>query len=376
MITLKGKSSGDFSPIVGEVTLTSKPFYMRSQSIYVTDKLGMDSLGYKGCITSGNKGSFYHPNHIYNVTNLEKLHNGDIVSIDKDGTILVLWENDSTQNCLFVTENCNCRCIMCPQPPKNNDSTWYIKQANEILDIIKNRDISDICITGGEPSTIGNNFFNILRRCTLEHPNAYIAILTNGKNFAKDEYIDKLKNINLHNVTFCISYQSEVDTLHDYIVGVNGSYNKTQKAIYNLARTGAMIEIRTVISKLNYKHLPSLAEHLYNYFPFCVHYAFMGMEIKGYADENKNELLISPLEYKNELKEAILILSNRGLNPSVYNLPLCCIDEEIRQFSCKSISSWKNSLLDKCSRCIKNNKCAGFFTTSSILPIDDIKPFI
>lgn len=73
MITLKGKSSGDFSPIVGEVTLTSKPFYMRSQSIYVTDKLGMDSLGYKGCITSGNKGSFYHPNHIYNVTNLEKL---------------------------------------------------------------------------------------------------------------------------------------------------------------------------------------------------------------------------------------------------------------------------------------------------------------
>lgn len=38
MITLKGKSSGDFSPIVGEVTLTSKPFYMRSQSIYVTDK--------------------------------------------------------------------------------------------------------------------------------------------------------------------------------------------------------------------------------------------------------------------------------------------------------------------------------------------------
>ena len=81
-------------------------------------------------------------------------------------------------------------------------------------------------------------------------------------------------------------------------------------------------------------------------------------------------------EYKNELKEAILILSNRGLNPSVYNLPLCCIDEEIRQFSCKSISSWKNSLLDKCSRCIKNNECAGFFTTSSILPIDDIKPFI
>jgi MoaA/NifB/PqqE/SkfB family radical SAM enzyme len=165
-----------------------------------------------------------------------------------------------------------------------------------------------------------------------------------------------------------------VDILHDYIAGSKGSFKKTQIGLYNLAKIGAKIEIRTVVSRLNFNYLPRIAEHFYNYFPFCVHYAFMGMEVKGLADKNKDKLLISPIEFKQQLRNAVLKMVQRGLNVSIYNLPLCCIDEDVRSYACQSISTWKNSFIDKCEPCKLKEKCAGFFTTSSFIHVDDINP--
>ena len=72
---------------------------------------------------------------------------------------------------------------------------------------------------------------------------------------------------------FCVSLHSEVNTLHDYLVGVKGSFSDTQRGLYNLAEYGCRIEIRHVISRDNARYLHSFAEHMYNYFPFCSHYA-------------------------------------------------------------------------------------------------------
>ena len=375
MLRLQGTASDTFCPLVGEVTFAGRPFHARSRAVLVCDKLTRSALGYKGCITSGLRGAWFHPHHIHGVENTGLLHEGDIVSMDGAGNIEVLWEEGSSQNCLFLTENCNCRCVMCPQPPAQSDPARFLRQAEEVLHLIRGRKISDCCITGGEPSLVGDAFFDILRRCAVEHPEALVSVLTNGRAFADREFARKLNGIPLRNVLFCVSLHSEVDTLHDGITGVRGSCSQTQQGIYRLASLGFAVERRTVISRYNYRYLKDFAEHIGNYFPFCAHCAFMGLELHGWAEKNKNKVDVSPVEYGSYLKDAVLTLVRRGIPVSLYNIPLCMCENAVRKYARKSISSWKNRYLPQCDDCVMKSRCCGFFSTSSYLPELCIKPF-
>ena len=40
---------------------------------------------------------------------------GDIVSVLENGVVNVLWQCNSDENLLFLTDYCNSHCIMCPQ---------------------------------------------------------------------------------------------------------------------------------------------------------------------------------------------------------------------------------------------------------------------
>lgn len=375
MKRLKGIASRKFSPFIGEVTRQGRPFYARKSSVLVTDDMGLSALGYKGCITSGSRGKFYHPDHIYHVDDADSLKEGDIVRIDELGNIEVLWECDSHQNCLFLTERCNCRCVMCPQPPQDRDSSVFLDQAEEVLNLLKGKQLSDCCLTGGEPTLIGDRFFTLLRRCAVEHPEAFISVLSNGKLFAERSFTRKLSNIPRENCLFCISLHSELDILHDVIVGVPGSCSATQQGIYNLASFGFSVEIRIVISRYNYKYLVQFAEHIYNYFPFCAHCVFMGLELHGCAAVHPEEIDVDPSEYGPFLRDAVLMLRRRGIPVSVYNIPLCMCPSEIRNAASRSISSWKNIWMEECSGCLEKDNCCGFFSTSVRIHKDFIKPF-
>lgn len=372
MLTFYGKASSQFKTLIGPVTRISKPFYKRSKYIYVTDTIDKHCLGYKACITSGNKGNIFSPDTIYNVSDIDKINEDDIVQLFNTGKIYVLWEINSNQNTLFMTEACNCNCLMCPQPPKAHDKFHY-HTAQFILDLLKNKQIEDICLTGGEPTLHKEEFITTLKRCVTEHPKAVINILTNGKTFSNLEYVKELAEIATNNVIFCVSLHSDIDTIHDKIVGVHDSYRQTQQGIYNLASYGFAVEIRHVITKINYSRLYNFADQIYNYFPFCTHYAFMGMEVCGNAEKNLEQIYIDYTDYIKELKKAVLFLHRRGLPVSIYNIPLCLCGDELQNFARQSISSWKNIFLPVCNDCIKKECCSGFFATSVIKP-DNIIP--
>ncbi len=376
MKTLQGKPSGAFAPVLGEATFAGKPFSSRGRAVLVTDRLGIASFGYRGCIVSGEgRAGSWFPHHVYDVGDVSLLHEGDIVGMDDSGRICVLWEEGSAQNCLFLTERCNCRCIMCPQPPAAKDSQPFLRQAEEVLNLLRGKKISDCCLTGGEPTLAGGDFFRLLRRAALEHPEALISVLTNGRLFSERAFVRKLAGVPSRNVLFCVSLQSELDTLHDAVTGVKGSCAQTQQGLYHLAAHGFAVEIRTVISRYNYRYLPALAEHVGNYFPFCAHCAFMGLELHGHAESNASQLEVFPDEYAPYLKKAVRTLERRGVPVSVYNIPLCLCPEEVRPRACRSISSWKNVYLPACSFCTQKEQCCGFFSTSSTLPEAFIKPF-
>ena len=113
MRIVKGRPSRSFHSVIGEISRSPRPVYARKDTILVTSKLDGGSIGYKACITSGNKGRFFHPDHIYDCCDMDSLHDGDIVCINSDGTVQILWESSSADNSFMLTESCNCKCLMC-----------------------------------------------------------------------------------------------------------------------------------------------------------------------------------------------------------------------------------------------------------------------
>ena len=52
------------------------------------------------------------------------------------------------------------------------------------------------------------------------------------------------------------------------------------------------------------------------------------------------------------------------MNVSIYNTPLCVLDNSLWKFARKSISDWKQTNLDECKKCSKLDECCGVFETS------------
>lgn len=373
MKTINGRS-GIASAIHGEVTFQPHPFYRRNRFILVTNTVGIHCLGYKACITLHCKKSFFYPDFfVVSEESFAELNEGDYVFLLQD-TAKILWDINSNQNSFLLTESCNCACKMCPQPPKKHDEQLFFI-SEKILDSLRGKTISDIGITGGEPTILGKKFIYFLDRCSKEHPEAHISILTNAKTFSNIDFSLQTMQAASNKTIFCVSLHSDIDTVHDKIVGIQKSHAQTEKGIYNLALAGAKIEIRHVITKMNYKDLERFSEYLYAYFPFAVNYAMMGMEVCGDAKKNIEVIYASPNEYRFELEKAVQFLYRRGLPVSVYNIPLCLCEGSIRIFAKQSISTWKNAYIEKCEKCVMKNKCSGFFTTSSKIPKEYIQPF-
>jgi His-Xaa-Ser system radical SAM maturase HxsC len=363
---LAGHASSPFGALIGELTLERLPFYRRKDMILYTDTPDRGCMGYLAVITAAEPEDRFHLPHMLGNVSPEaasKLKQGDILSVSGTGEAAVLWDQGSRQNSLLLTEACNCRCLMCPQPPRRHDPALPAA-ALRVLDLLKGKRVESICITGGEPALPKEDFIGILRRCAGEHPNAEVNVLTNAKPFSDASFAGEAALAAPKKAVFCASLHSDLPQVHDAVVGKPGSYDLTNEGVYNLAVRRVPLEIRHVIVRRNHDRLLEFARHLYRYFPFCAHYAFMSMETCGLAAENLDEIYVEPNDYRDGLRAAVLAMSKRGLPVSVYNTPLCLCHEDIRPFARRSISAWKNVYLEQCGRCAAKASCCGFFSTS------------
>jgi His-Xaa-Ser system radical SAM maturase HxsC len=234
--------------------------------------------------------------------------------------------------------------------------------------------VEKICLTGGEPTLYEEEFLAILQICKQKFPHANVMVLTNGKQLSDLRFAKKVANIGLKGLLFCVSLHADIDALHDAIVGVEGSFAKTIAGIQNLGRLSQPVEIRFVISKMNYKRMETFPNFIFRNFPFVVHVAFMGLEMTGLAVKNYSSIWVDPTVYQAELATAVKDLKRRAINTSIYNLPFCLLRKESWGFARKSISGWKNSLLPVCDGCGLSEACCGVFTTSGALQSSNIRP--
>lgn len=354
-----GTSFNVSTPILG--VITRNPIWMnRRNFILITNRKRLPH-GYAAVITNNIFQAQKTIPIVCKVEGVVLLNNGDIVSIDPDGQINILYDVTSPHNSLMVTGRCNCSCVMCPQPKvdKEDDKTLLNLK---LISLMKSQ-TKCLGITGGEPTLLGDKLIDIISACKKHLPKTAITLLTNGVRFADKGYVQRLSAISHPDLVIDIPLYSDTDTEHDMIIGAKGFY-KTIKGLYNLAILEQKIGIRIVIHRLNYQRLPQLAEFIYRNFPFVFHVAFMQMEIMGLANENVEKLWIDPYDYNNELEKAVLYLFQRDMNVSIYNTQLCILPPEIRRFARKSISLWKRSYIEKCNKCVCRNDCGGFFTTS------------
>jgi sulfatase maturation enzyme AslB (radical SAM superfamily) len=144
---------------------------------------------------------------IYNLPleSLAELHEGDVLYLDSTGIVRRIWNIESTQNVLFVTERCNSHCIMCPQPqlPIEHD-----EEALKLLDCIPKNELKEVCITGGEPTTC-KKICNIFRKLQ-KFPYIQPIMLTNGRKFSELQFTKNIVDVAPYNMIYAIPIYSSV----------------------------------------------------------------------------------------------------------------------------------------------------------------------
>jgi len=372
---LKGIPLNSRARIIGKISKNSAQTKETKSCILVTESIEKRIKGFRAvlCSASIEKTTALRLKMpiVHGVENIEALSEGDIVCVDMmTGEIIVVYEKNSVHNSILASTDCNCRCVMCPQDLAK-DSPENLENNLEIIRLI-DKSTKALGITGGEPLILGDGLIRLLKECKKRLPETQVQILTNGILLKENDYVRSIARLRMRNLVFCVPLYADTDTEHDFIMQRKDAFEDTIQGLYNLAAKKQLVETRTVVMSLNYRRLPQIAEFIYRNLPFAIHVAFMGMEVEGQARKNIRKLWVSPAEYAPYLKEAVIYLSRRNMDVSIYNEQLCLMPKEIWSFARKSISEWKNTYLEICKQCKVKGECGGFFAQ----PVEEHKRFI
>jgi His-Xaa-Ser system radical SAM maturase HxsC len=364
------------SHLVGRVTRNPDKLDENSFFIIDTPNYELPSKRFLGILSSQDeyeekKGEYV----VFKIPTLDHLTDGDIVSVGNDGNINTLYRINSFHNTLLATERCNSNCIMCSQPPRDRNDIAYLYQIHKQLIPLIPKDCLELGISGGEPTLMGDLFFDLLSQIKTELPETEIHVLTNGRSFAWNHMAERLGELNYRRLMLGIPVYSDYYQVHDYIVQAENAFYQTILGLHNLSRYNQRLEIRVVLHKQSIPRLIRLAKFIFKNLPFAEHVTFMGLEYVGYTPHNIQKLWIDPYNYQYELSEAVEFLAGQGMHVSIYNTPLCVLPERLWKYARKSISDWKNDYLPECSICTKIDECGGLFTWNLKKHSEYIVPF-
>lgn len=271
-----------------------------------------------------------------------------------------MYRRQSVFNSLLLTERCNSYCIMCSQPPRANEDQSLIRARLDAIPLM-NPETKELGLTGGEPTLLGDTFFQLVERCQMHLPSTALHVLSNGRMFCYLSFAQRLAAIGHKDLMIGIPLYSDLAWQHELVVQAEGSFDQTVRGILNLARCRVPVEIRVVIHRHTIERLPQLASYISRNLPFAAHVALMGFEPIGFGKTNLGALWTDPIDYQDELAHAVGILVEHGMNISIYNHQLCVLPEALWPWTKRSISDWKNIYLDQCSPCSVKGRCGGFF---------------
>lgn len=303
------------------------------------------------------------PRKVQVPSKFEYLAEGDVLGFHPGSKkFRILYRRSSPHNSFLVTERCNHYCLMCSQPPKDVDDSWILREIRAALPLV-DKQTRSIGFTGGEPLLNWQDFLPILSDCRDCLPQTAIHVLSNGRAFALNDVVSAWAAVQHPRLTVGIPVYAAVDTVHDYVVQAKGAFDETVLGILKLKNIGQPVEVRVVLHAITAPRIVATSRWLARNLPFVDHVALMGLENTGFAIANDELLWIDPMDYRNQLAEAVAVLAASRVPVSVYNLPRCVLDRSVWPYAAQSISDWKNDFLPQCDRCEEKPRCSGFFTT-------------
>ncbi|MBU8546136.1 MULTISPECIES: His-Xaa-Ser system radical SAM maturase HxsC [Roseomonadaceae] len=288
---------------------------------------------------------------------------GDVVRVESSpGRVGIVHRRGANANTLLLTERCNSLCVMCSQPPRDEDDSWRLAEALDVIPLL-DHDIEVLGITGGEPTLLGEGLGRLLEVVRERLPSTRLHILTNGRLFS-DPGLVRTVSAGVDAVTWGIPLYAEVARVHDDVVQASGAFDETLEGIHNLAEAGHDVEIRFVAHAMSLPRLPALAEFIWRNLPFSGHVALMGLEPMGYARKNRDRLWVDPADAAATVADAAIYLARRGMPVSIYNVPLCLLPRQAWPLARQSISDWKQDYAAECEGCAVRTACCGFFISA------------
>jgi len=361
MVT-RGRFASSFPPVIGRVTEDPNESDPANTVLLCRHghPPGGDLSAFAAVMTEGEE---VNAPRTGSYGSLAHLAPGDVVVIDgRSGRTRTLYRKASPHNALFVTEQCNSNCIMCSQPPKP-DRGELLPVCLRTVDLLATDPPERLGVTGGEPTLLDDGFLLLIDALRSRLPDTVVTVLTNGRRFSDAAFAQAVARIGHPHLRFSVPLHSDIAAIHDHIAQATGAFSQTVAGLYNMAASGLEVEARVVLHALSAPRLGPLAEFIYRKLTFLQAIAFMGLENTGHARRNWNHLWVDPVDYAEGLKNAVEYLFRRGMNPLIYNLPLCVLPPSVWAFACQSISDYKQILVDECADCGATSHCAGFFAS-------------
>lgn len=266
---------------------------------------------------------------------------------------------------VYVTNQCNSNCIMCPDSVKLRTRPNEVTRENLLEQISEiNPEAEHVDITGGEPTLLKEQLPELIEAVFRQAPDAEVLMLSNGRSFAAGGYTERFSAFAHRRLKIEIPIHGDCAELHDRIAGCPESFVQTRAGIHHLLEAGMEVGIRIVVSRLNYSRLNELIRFISREFPEIKYVNLMGMEVLGNAWKNREQVWIEFDEVKDSLQQAVEQCFACGIIPSLYNYPLCLFDRKYWYCYRNSISDYKIRYFEECEKCTEKSRCGGFFAST------------
>ena len=266
---------------------------------------------------------------------------------------------------VYVTNQCNSNCIMCPDSVKLRTRPNEVTRENLLEQIGEiNPEAEHVDITGGEPTLLKEQLPELIEAVFRQAPDAEVLMLSNGRSFAAGGYTEQFSAFAHRRLKIEIPIHGDCAELHDRIAGCPESFVQTRAGIHHLLEAGVEVGIRIVVSRLNYSRLNELIRFISREFPEIRYVNLMGMEVLGNAWKNREQVWIEFDEVKDSLQQAVEQCFACGIIPSLYNYPLCLFDRKYWYCYRNSISDYKIRYFEECEKCTEKSRCGGFFAST------------
>ena len=219
-----------------------------------------------------------------------------------------------------VVRHCNQYCRFCSNPATG----WMLDldTAKREIDDFVARGYFGIILTGGEPSL--SEIIPEITRYAVAN-GLHVRMITNGSRIAKDGVAESYVEAGLKH--FHVSIHSCREELEDFLTGVKGSFALAMKALENLGKAGATVNVNTVINRFNADHLDANVRFFVERFPFIRHFVWNNLDPSMGRAETNRDTAHRLADFELSLARAMRFLHKSGRTFRVERVPLCYMTE-------------------------------------------------